>query len=71
MQTQQTSFLQKEIFTLEETCAYMGISKSTKYKLTSQTKSITFYKPTGKLIYFKQKDLDEFMLQNENLSIDK
>ncbi len=71
MQTTQTTFLNKEILTLEEACLYMGISKSTMYKLTSQSKTITFYKPTGKLIYFKRKDLDEFMLQNQNLSIDK
>ncbi len=71
MQKLQSTFLQKEILTLEEACLYMGISKSTMYKLTSQTKSITFYKPTGKLIYFKRKDLDNFMLQNQNLSMDK
>ncbi len=71
MQKQHSNFLQKDIFTLEEACLYMGISKSTMYKLTSQAKSITFYKPTGKLIYFKRKDLDEFMLQNKNLSMDR
>ncbi len=71
MQSKNQLFYQKDIFTLEEACLYMGISKSTMYKLTSQTKSITFYKPTGKLIYFKRNDLDEFMLQNKNLSLDK
>ncbi|MBS9766538.1 MAG: helix-turn-helix domain-containing protein [Flavobacteriaceae bacterium] len=71
MQTKNFNFYQKDIFTLEEACMYIGISKSTMYKFTSQTKSITFYRPTGKLIYFKRKDLDEFMLQNKNLSMDR
>lgn len=71
MQTNLNDFSQKEIYTLQEACVYMGISKSTMYKLTSQTRAITFFKPSGKLIYFRKKDLDDFMLRNINLSVEK
>ncbi len=71
MQTTKFDFNQKEIYTLQEACIYMGISKSTMYKLTSQSRAITFFKPSGKLIYFRKKDLDDFMLRNINLSIEK
>ena len=54
--------LQKEQLTLEEAALYLGISKSTLYKL-SHTKSIPFYKPGNKLIYFKRADLDNWVCQ--------
>lgn len=55
----------KEIFFLnfKEAVAYLGISTSTLYKLTS-TKQIRFYKPKGK-IFFKKEDLTTYITQSE------
>lgn len=57
---------QKAILSFQEALAYLDVSKSFLYKLTS-TNSITFFKPSGKLIYFKKSDLDNWLLQNEFL----
>lgn len=54
--------------TFRETCTYLGVSSSYLYKLTS-TGSIKHYKPTGKLIYFEKKDLDNWLLQSPIKSI--
>lgn len=56
---------QKEIMSLEEAQEYLDVSKSYLYKLTSRGE-ITYFKPNGKLIYFKKIDLDQWMLQNES-----
>lgn len=53
----------KEILTLDEAVAYLKISKSYLYKLTHR-KEIPFYKPSGKLIYFKKSELDDWVLRN-------
>lgn len=41
---------------------YLGISMSHLYRLTSRH-LIAFYKPNGKLNYFKKEDLDAFVLK--------
>lgn len=53
----------KDILNLKETAQYMGVSESYLYKLT-HGKLIKHYKPTGKIIYFKKNDIEEFMLSN-------
>jgi excisionase family DNA binding protein len=50
-----------KFLSFKEAVTYLGISKSTLYKLTS-SKQIRFYKPKGK-IFFKQEDLVSFMTQ--------
>lgn len=57
---QQTS---KEVYTFQEGCNYCGISSSFMYKQTSKGK-IRYFKPEGKLIYFRKEDLDAWMLRN-------
>ncbi|MDG4945115.1 helix-turn-helix domain-containing protein [Weeksellaceae bacterium KMM 9713] len=59
----------KEILNLEEASKYLGISKSYLYKLTSGNK-ITYYRPEGKLIYFRKEDLDKYLLRNPQYSQD-
>jgi len=54
----------KAILSFQEALAYLDVSKSFLYKLTSSN-SITFFKPSGKLIYFKKSDLDQWVLQNK------
>lgn len=52
--------LQKQQFTLKEAAIYLGIAKSTLYKLTSG-RLIPHFKPKDKLIYFNKVDLDNWM----------
>jgi len=61
---QNNSKEQKAVLSFREALAYLDVSKSFLYKLTSSN-SITFFKPSGKLIYFKRSDLDEWAFQNE------
>ncbi|UMB52964.1 helix-turn-helix domain-containing protein [Lutibacter sp. A64] len=63
-------FLQKTVFNFDEACMYCCISKSKMYKHTS-TNNIPFYKPEGKLIFFKKEDLDKWLLRNRQSSRDE
>lgn len=63
-------YKQKSVLTFHEACRYCGTSASSMYKHTS-AKKIPFYKPEGKLIYFKREDLDAWMLRNRNASIEE
>lgn len=63
-----SGYFAKEVLTFKEALALLGISASTLYKLTHQ-RAITFYKPNGKLLYFKRADLTNWMLQNKQDSI--
>ncbi|MGQ1908202.1 excisionase family DNA-binding protein [Marinifilum sp. RC60d5] len=57
-----TPLQQKEILTLKEASEYLSLSKSYLYKLTSVGK-LGFYK-TGKKIYFKREQLNEYLTRN-------
>ena len=50
----------KEMLTVEETARYLGITKSHLYKLTSAGK-IPYYKPSGKLCYFKRTEIEQWL----------
>lgn len=63
-------FLQKTVLSFDEACKYCAISKSKMYKHTSSN-NIPFYKPEGKLIFFKKEDLDSWLLRNRQSSIDE
>lgn len=52
--------IEKEFLTTKEAAAYLGMALSYLYKMTSK-KSIPFYTPTGKKIYFKKSELDDWM----------
>jgi excisionase family DNA binding protein len=54
----------KEALTVEEASEYTGLSSGTLYVLTHE-RSIPFYKPLGKKIYFKRSELDVFMFRNK------
>lgn len=62
--------LQKQILTFSEAAVYLGISKSTLYKLTS-SRSIPIYKPAGKLIYFDRLELNNWLLQNRQSTMNE
>lgn len=52
---------------LEKAAEYLGISKSHLQKLTSNV-IITHYKPGGKVIYFKKRDLDRYAFSKKKES---
>ena len=58
----------KTILTAEEASEFLGLKPSYLYKLTSD-KKIRFFKPLGKLIYFKKEDLETFLLRNPSETI--
>jgi len=53
----------KETLTLEEAAAFLGIKRSTLYKMTHE-QIIPFYKPNGKLVYFEKTDLLDWIRRN-------
>lgn len=65
--TQNLGWLAKEVLNFKEALALLGVSSSMLYKLTHQ-RAISFYKPSGKLIYFKRVDLMNWMLSNKQPS---
>jgi excisionase family DNA binding protein len=52
-----------EILSLNEAVKFLKASKSFIYKMTSQ-KLIPHYIPSGKKIYFKKSDLEDWLLKN-------
>lgn len=57
----------KQVLTLEEAALYMGISKSSLYKMTHKHE-LPFFRPNGKLIYFEKAELLRWMRQNRTMS---
>jgi excisionase family DNA binding protein len=56
--------LQKNVFTLAQAAAFLGISRSHVYKLCLQ-KKIGFYKSGGgKLSFFERQELEKWALSN-------
>ena len=43
----------KEVLTVEEAARFMGLARSTLYKMTCE-QTIPFYRPNGKMIYFEK-----------------
>ncbi|MBG7631278.1 MAG: helix-turn-helix domain-containing protein [Bacteroidetes bacterium] len=63
-------FFQKTVLSFDEACKYCSISKSKMYKHTSSS-NIPFYKPEGKLIFFKKEEIDQWLLRNRQSSMDE
>ena len=59
----------KTILSAEEAAEFLGLKPSYLYKLT-KNKKIKFFKPQGKLIYFRKEDLEAFLLRNPSESSD-
>jgi excisionase family DNA binding protein len=62
--------LRKEMLNSDEAASFLGLSKSSLYKL-SFNRIIPVYRPTGKLIYFKRDDLVNHLQQNRAMSMDE
>ena len=65
-----TIFSTKRVFTFQEACMYIGVSESMLYKLTA-SKEIPHYKPRGKMVYFAKEELDEWLLQNHEPTVNE
>lgn len=61
--TMRTIFCTKPLLTTDEAAAYLGISKSHLYKMTSRGE-VPFYKPNGKVCYFDRLELEEWIRSN-------
>jgi len=60
-------FSTKEVLNLEEAASFLGIAKSTLYKMTHENR-LPFYKPSGKLIFFEKSILLEWIRSNHVMS---
>lgn len=63
-------YSKKDVFNTEEACAYLGISESLLYKMTAN-REIPHYKPRGKNIFFAKEELDAWLLQNYEPTVDE
>lgn len=57
----------KDFLSIDEVAAYLQISKSAVYKLTS-SRELTVYKPNGKNIFILRSDLDNWIRRNPSFS---
>jgi excisionase family DNA binding protein len=57
----------KEILTVEEAAKFMGIARSSLYKMTSD-QLIPFYRPNGKMIYFEKSEILAWIRRNRQSS---
>lgn len=57
----------KEYLTLEETALFLGCTRSQLYKMTHE-RTVPFYKPTGKMVYFEKAELIKWIRQNKCMS---
>lgn len=53
----------KSVLSVEEAAIFLGFAPSYIYKLTMRNQ-IPFYKPNGKMVYFKKDELEAWMTQN-------
>lgn len=60
----------KEFYTIDEASKYLGLSKSTVYKITSN-RELTYYKPNGKSIFIKRDDLLKWINRHPVRSMDE
>lgn len=62
--------LQKEMLTFDEAIFYLDCSDSHMYKLTSH-RQIPHYAPSGKLIYFRRSEIDEWVFARKRATRDE
>lgn len=61
------AYMAKDFLSIDEVAAYLQVSKSYVYKLTS-SRELTVYKPNGKNIFILRNDLNEWIKRNPCLS---
>ena len=60
----------KNILTVDEVIKYTGFSQKQIYKLTS-TRAIPHYKPSGRKLFFKKDEIDEWITQGRVRTINE
>ena len=60
----------KAVLTVDEAARYMGISKSTLYKMMMR-KQIPYSQPSGKVAYFDRQELEKWLLSNRVATADE
>ena len=60
----------KVVLTVEEAAKFMGMARSSLYKMTSD-QTIPFYRPNGKMIFFEKTDLLSWIRKNRVSSRDE
>ncbi len=60
----------KNILTVDEVVSYTGFSQKQIYKLTS-TRVIPHYKPSGRKLFFKKDEIDEWITQGRVKTINE
>ena len=68
--TRITENLNRDIFNFNDACTFLDYSKSYLYKLT-HSRQIPHFKPNGKKLYFKRRDLEEWLLRNRVKTADE
>jgi len=63
-------FAAKEVLNLEEAAIFLGLAKSTLYKMT-YLNQIPFFKPSGKLIFFEKKALLQWVRGAKSKSLEE
>lgn len=53
----------KAVLTAREAAAYMGCDMSYLYSLT-KSRTLPYYKPGGKLLYFRRVEIENWLLHN-------
>lgn len=56
-------YASKEVLNLEEDAMFLGISKSSLYKMT-RNQVIPYFKPNNKMVYFEKSELFKWLRQN-------
>jgi excisionase family DNA binding protein len=59
-----------EYLNSDEASTFLGISKSTLHKMCHR-RQITYFKPNGKLVFFKKNDLMQFLENGKVLSVEE
>ena len=62
--------LNQDFVTLEQAAEILGLSKATLYSYTHR-RIIPFYKPNGRMVYFKVTELMEFIESSRRSSVDE
>lgn len=63
-------YTQKAVLTTAEAAKYMGLSKSTLYKMMMR-KQIPYSQPSGKVAYFDRQELEKWLLSNRVATADE
>ena len=60
----------KAVLTVDEAARYMGIAKSTLYKMMMR-REIPYSKPNGKVCYFSRAELEAWLMSNRVATADE